>query len=245
MCEKDFAALGLGDESCVKFVVKEHKLHRSLGSLIEEQDVESTTTTQPTMSSQEEASGDSRGLGRRSTRRRSSLEVTMDRDMGRASPHRRRMSNDGGKDRSTRSRTVRRRSLDLDINRDGRDQTLTLQKREAEGSRRRRSVSPRRTVDASTRHGRTLSLACEKEGKPRSKSRARHSDDAKSSNSASRSKSRSRRCASESKDKTGAETPTASRLLTRTVSSRIRDIGITPEQILLLQKCGLTITNTQ
>jgi hypothetical protein len=30
----------------------------------------------------------------------------------------------------------------------------------------------------------------------------------------------------------------------RTVSSRIRDVGITAEQLLLLQKCGLTITDS-
>jgi hypothetical protein len=209
--------------------------------------VDSTTTTQPTMSSQDEASSDHRPIRRQSTHRRSSIGVTMDGDKGRTSPSRRRMSNDGGKERSTRSRTVRRRSLDLDTTRDSRDQNVALRKLDSTSTGRRRSVSPRRTADKSASPRRTINLVGEEESKHRSKSRPRRNDDAKSSNSGSRSKSRSRKPACERSATAVADSPALlhPRSFTRTVSSRIRDIGITPEQILLLQKCGLTITNTQ
>jgi hypothetical protein len=54
-----------------------------------------------------------------------------------------------------------------------------------------------------------------------------------------------RRIAPASKDKTSQVSPVASPPISfsRTVSSRIRDAGITHEQVLLLQKCGLTITD--
>jgi hypothetical protein len=241
--------LGFGNESTgsIKLVVKERKTYQR-SELPLEEDIDSTITTQPTTSSQDEASSDTRRPARPSTSRRSSLGATIEREKQASTMQRRRMSNNSDRrECSTRTRTMRRGSLDMDTCRQ-QEAWSPQSHKEGDTAGRRRSISPRRTLDGSTRRGRTATVGRDNDSNHRSTSRVRNvAHDVRQSGSKCRSRSPSRRIVPSSRDRTHshyAQAVARPGHLTRTVSSRIRDIGITPEQLLLLQKCGLTISDS-
>lgn len=228
--------MGLGDEvNRVRVVMKEHAGHRSLGSLLEDSNMQATS---PEGSKEAKRSSSPRRRGsfgpaekdkrRGSSPRRRSMGIAKPNDeqdrRGVVSPHRTRgggseSASSGGpsveKDRSRRSGSPRRRS------------SIQGSRHLNDGSQR--CSSPRR--------------AKEREGMER---RSRSKSGAPEHHCALRSSERSpEKRATDSRSKLAEQgTQLHSIELSRTISTRIRNIGITPEQLAMLRKAGLTITDT-